>query len=153
MSARNAGLIPPPPLVYLAFIACGWWLAGRVPLDLPPHAATDLGGWVLMLAGVALMGWAALAMHRHRTTINPYGTPKRLLQTGPFRLSRNPIYLADTLVYCAVAFWLDSLWPWLLLPALTLTMQRSVIVPEERLLSRLFGDEYRRYQAQVRRWL
>lgn len=153
MSTKTAGLIPPPPLVYIVFMGGAWGLANSLPLDLPEHTLANLGGWVLLLVGIVLMAWAALTMHRHRTTINPYGTPSRLLQSGPFRYSRNPIYLADTLIYGAVGLWLDSLWPWLLLPILIIVMQRTVIQPEERLLMRLFGDDYRDYRVRVRRWL
>lgn len=153
MPAKTAGSIPPPPLVYLVFIACAWGLARWAPLDLPSHQLVTYGGWASIVVGVLLMLWAAREMYRHRTTINPYGTPSSLLQSGPFRFSRNPIYLADTFVYCGVALLLSSLWPWLLLPLLILCMQRMVIVYEEHLLTRLFGDQYRAYRRRVRRWL
>lgn len=153
MLTRSARPVPPPPLVYLAFIGCAWGLARAVPLDLPSHEMTAYVGWVMIGMGVLLMGFAALEMHRHRTTINPYGIPSSLLQSGPFRFSRNPIYLADTLIYCGIAFLLASLWPWLLLPLLIVCMQRTVIEREEHLLKRLFGDEYRTYLRRVRRWL
>lgn len=153
MATRSARPIPPPPLVYLGFIGCAWGLARTVPLDVPSHELTSYVGWVLIGLGVLLMVYAAVEMYRHRTTINPYGKPSSLLQSGPFRFSRNPIYLADTLVYCGLAFLLASLWPWLLLPLLIVCMQRTVIVHEEHLLKRLFGDEYRTYRRRVRRWL
>ncbi|MCZ4238087.1 isoprenylcysteine carboxylmethyltransferase family protein, partial [Staphylococcus equorum] len=79
--------------------------------------------------------------------------PRKLLVDGPFRVSRNPIYLADSLLYGGVALLWGSLWPWLLLPALVLVMQRGVIVHEERLLDQLFGEDYRAYRSRVRRWL
>ena len=132
MPAKSVGPIPPPPLVYLAFIGCAWALARWAPLDLPPHELVAYAGWTAIALGVLLMLWAAWEMLRHRTTINPYGRPSSLLQTGPFGFSRNPIYLADTLIYC---------------------MQRAVIVHEEHLLTRLFDDEYRTYRRRVRRWL
>lgn len=145
--------IPPPPLVYLAFIGCAWALSQAMPLDLPSHELARYSGWVSIAIGVVLMIRSALEMHRHRTTINPYGKPTSLLQTGPFRFSRNPIHLADTFIYCGVGLLLESLWPWLLLPLLILCMQRTVIVHEEHLLTRLFGDDYRTYRRRVRRWL
>ncbi|HCJ27952.1 MAG TPA: isoprenylcysteine carboxylmethyltransferase family protein [Pseudomonas sp.] len=153
MPTNSAGSIPPPPLVYLVFIGCAWGLARWVPLDLPPHELATYSGWVLIALGVLLMVWAACEMFRHHTTLNPYGKPSSLLQSGPFRFSRNPIYLADTLVYCGIALLLASLWPWLLLPLLIASMQRTVIVHEEHLLTRLFGDQYRAYRRRVRRWL
>ncbi len=62
------------------------------------------------------MLWAGLLMLWRKTTVNPYGEPARLLEEGPFRFSRNPIYLADSLIYCGIALLWGSLWPWLLLP-------------------------------------
>jgi protein-S-isoprenylcysteine O-methyltransferase Ste14 len=153
MSHVAARVIPPPPLVYLGFIVSAWALANWVPLDLPAHELVFYAGWVLIALGVVLMFWSALEMFRHRTTINPYGKPSSLLQSGPFRFSRNPIYLADSFIYCGVGLLLDSVWPWLLLPLLIFCMQRAVIVHEEHLLLRLFGDDYRIYRRRVRRWL
>ncbi|MCQ4280367.1 isoprenylcysteine carboxylmethyltransferase family protein [Pseudomonas stutzeri] len=153
MSHASARLIPPPPLVYLAFMGCAWGLSRAVPLDLPEYELTFYAGWVVVAVGIALMLWSALEMFRYRTTINPYGKPSSLLQSGPFRFSRNPIYLADTFVYCGVGLLLNSVWPWLLLPLLIVCMQRTVIIHEEHLLLRLFGDDYRIYRRRVRRWL
>jgi protein-S-isoprenylcysteine O-methyltransferase Ste14 len=153
MFKRASGVILPPPLIYLIFILVAWALAERLPIDLPANAWTEVAGWSLIGAGVLLMGWAALLMRRHRTTVNPYGKPSRLLEEGPFGFSRNPIYLADTLIYAGIGLLLASLWPWLLLPLLILCMQGAVIVHEERLLDELFGDTYRAYRQRVRRWL
>jgi len=107
----------------------------------------------LIDAGVLLMLWAGLLMLWRKTTVNPYGKPSKLLEEGPFRFSRNPIYLADSLIYSGIALLWGSLWPWLLLPLVILTMQRGVIVHEERLLGQLFGEDYRAYCTRVRRWL
>lgn len=152
MNHASARVVPPPPLVYLVFIGSAWGLARWVPLDLPAHGLTVYAGWVSITVGIALMLWSAVEMLRHRTTINPYGKPSSLLQSGPFRFSRNPIYLADTLIYCGIGLLLNSVWPWLLLPLLVVCMQRTVIVQEEHLLLRLFGDDYRIYRRRVRRW-
>ena len=153
MSAGPSRVILPPPLIYLAFVVGAWALTQWVPLGLPEHEFMRYTGWVSITVGIVLMLWAALVMYRHRTTINPYGKPSSLLQTGPFGFSRNPIYLADTLIYCGIGLLLGSLWPWLLLPLLIACMQRTVIIHEEHLLTRLFGDDYRTYRRRVRRWL
>ncbi|WP_407295067.1 methyltransferase family protein [Stutzerimonas zhaodongensis] len=152
MNHASARAVPPPPLIYLVFIGCAWGLARWVPLDLPALELTVYAGWASITVGIALMLWSAVEMFRHRTTINPYGKPSSLLQSGPFRFSRNPIYLGDTLIYCGIGLLLHSVWPWLLLPLLVACMQRTVIVHEERLLLRLFGDDYRIYRRRVRRW-
>lgn len=153
MSRRSIPRILPPPLIYLLFVGLAWGLGALLPMPLPDNDWTHWAGWGLIDAGLVLMLWSALQMIRQRTTINPYGTPTKLLEQGPFRLSRNPIYVADTLIYAGIALLLASLWPWLLLPALILCMNRTVIRHEEALLTERFGDSYRAYQARVRRWI
>lgn len=153
MFKRASGTLVPPPLIYLLFLGAAWLLHTLLPLAVPRNLWTHYLGWGLIDAGVLLMLWAGLLMIWRRTTFNPYGTPQRLMEEGPFRFSRNPIYLADTLIYSGVALLWGSLWPWLLLPAVIISMQRGVIVYEEKLLAELFGEDYRAYCRRVRRWL
>ena len=128
---KNAtGVILPPPLIYLLFLAAAWLLDAMLPIALPQTLWTRYIGWGLIDAGVLLMLWAGLLMLWRKTTVNPYGKPAKLLEEGPFRFSRNPIYLADSLIYGGIALLWGSLWPWLLLPLVILTMQRGVIVHE-----------------------
>lgn len=153
MPKRRSRILLPPPLIYLLFLCIAWLLDALLPVELERSLWTHYFGWGLIDAGVLLMLWAGLLMLWRRTTVNPYGMPVRLLEEGPFRFSRNPIYLADTLIYCGIALLWGSLWPWLLLPALIFTIQRGVIVHEEQLLAELFGEDYRAYCQRVRRWL
>ncbi|AFM34637.1 MULTISPECIES: methyltransferase family protein [Stutzerimonas stutzeri subgroup] len=153
MFKRATGVILPPPVIYLLFLAAAWLLESVLPIALPRNLWTHYLGWGLIDAGVLLMLWAGLLMLWRRTTVNPYGKPAKLMEEGPFGFSRNPIYLADSLIYCGIALLWGTLWPWLLLPALVFTMQRGVIVHEERLLTQLFGDDYLAYCGRVRRWL
>lgn len=153
MFRRATGVFLPPPAIYLLFLALAWLLHRLWHLALPRNLWTHYFGWGLIDAGVLLMLWAGLLMLWRKTTVNPYGKPARLLEEGPFRFSRNPIYLADSLIYCGIALLWGSLWPWLLLPLVIYVMQRAVIRHEERLLVQLFGAAYRSYCARVRRWL
>ena len=153
MSRRATGVFLPPPAIYLLFLTLAWLLHWLWHLALPRNLWTHYFGWGLIDAGVLLMLWAGLLMLWRKTTVNPYGKPARLLEEGPFRFSRNPIYLADSLIYCGIALLWGSLWPWLLLPLVIHVMQRAVIRHEERLLVQLFGEAYRSYCARVRRWL
>ncbi|KRW72518.1 protein-S-isoprenylcysteine methyltransferase [Pseudomonas sp. TTU2014-096BSC] len=153
MSRRAIGIFLPPPAIYLLFLALAWLLHWLWHLALPRNLWTHYFGWGLIDAGVLLMLWAGLLMLWRKTTVNPYGKPARLLEEGPFRFSRNPIYLADSLIYCGIALLWGSLWPWLLLPLVIHVMRRAVIRHEERLLVQLFGEAYRSYCARVRRWL
>lgn len=153
MFKRATGVILPPPVIYLLFLAAAWLLESMMSIAMPQNIWTYYFGWGLIDGGVWLMLWAGLLMLWRKTTVNPYGKPARLLEEGPFRFSRNPIYLADSLIYCGIALLWGSLWPWLLLPAVIYSMQRGVIVHEERLLTQLFGDDYVAYRGRVRRWL
>lgn len=153
MFKRASRTLLPPPLIYLLFLGAAWLLNALWPLAVPRNLWSHYFGWGLIDAGLLLMLWAGLLMLWRRTTVNPYGKPRRLLEEGPFRVSRNPIYLADSLIYCGIALLWGSLWPWLLLPAVIISMQHGVIVHEERLLAELFGEDYRAYCRRVRRWL
>ncbi len=149
----RVGTLLPPPLIYLCFIQLAWGLSDVLPLPLLDNACTKWLGWGLILFSFGLLGWTVWEMVRQRTTLNPYGVPVMLLQHGPFRFSRNPIYLADTLIYCGIALLLSSVWPWILLPFLIYCMNYAVIEHEEALLETLFGEHYRMYRQRVRRWI
>ena len=75
------------------------------------------------------------------------------MAVGPYRFSRNPIYLVFTLLYAGVTVLANALWAAVLLPGVLIVMQRGVIACEERYREHGFGDEYRRYKAHVRRWV
>jgi len=153
MSTRRTRPLLPPPVIYLLFLATAWGLQQLLPVTLPSNDWTHYIGWGLIDLGLLLMLWAGLLMLWRKTTVNPYGTPRKLLEEGPFGFSRNPIYLADSLIYCGIALLYASLWPWLLLPLLILCIQYGVIRHEERMLDELFGEDYRAYRGRVRRWL
>lgn len=92
-------------------------------------------------------------MKRCRTPIEPGQIPARLVTTGPFRFTRNPLYLALLLVLTALAVMGNSLWLALGTGVLLLLLDRLVIVREEAVIRRTFGSEYSSYVARVRRWL
>jgi len=121
-------------------------------LIVPPVIGLSLGV-PLILAGGVLAFRANLAMRRAGTTSNPSLPATVLVVTGPFRFSRNPLYVARTLLYIGLAFAMDVLWPLLLLGPLMVVIQHGVIEREERYLDARFGNTYRHYQASVRRWL
>ncbi|MGH8488876.1 MAG: methyltransferase family protein [Gammaproteobacteria bacterium] len=110
-------------------------------------------GWSSIALGVLIAAFALSALHRARTPVNPYAPTTALVTGGPFRFSRNPLYLALTVIYLGAAGLLNSLWPVLLLPGLLWFMHWGVIIREERYLERKFGPAYQEYKARVRRWL
>lgn len=146
-------VIAPPPLIYVAAFVPGWFIdRALAPPDVPMWwrivAAVTLG-----LAGVLLAVSALLAFRRAHTTPNPYGESTAIVAGGPFRYTRNPMYLALTLLYTGMAFALNAPLTLLLLPLALVAMHHGVIRREENYLEQKFGDEYRQYKARVRRWI
>lgn len=106
-----------------------------------------------MVISAAFARWAFVTLRRAGTSASPYRPSAALTTTGPFRFSRNPIYLAMTGLYLGVSLLVNSVWPLLLLAPLLLVMHRGVILREERYLSAKFGEVYAAYKSGVRRWL
>lgn len=150
---RKPYFILPAPLVYVAFFLLAWALSSIWPWPLSENPWTLFLGWMAIDASVLLMLWTAWLMLWRKTTLNPYGKPQQLLTEGPFRVTRNPIYVADTLFYMGVALLFADAWVWLFLPVVLIAVSFGVIRHEERLLMQHFGDDYRDYMNKVRRWL
>jgi protein-S-isoprenylcysteine O-methyltransferase Ste14 len=110
---------------------------------------------VLLCAGGVLMLVAVISFVLAKTTINPMRPEgaSRLITTGIYRLSRNPIYLADVLLLAAWAVWLGSLVSLVLIAAFVGYIHHFQILPEERALRQIFGENYTAYCSRVRRWL
>lgn len=148
-----AGVIAPPPLVYAAPLLLGVLLQRLRPARLAPRSVAWPLGINSALAGGALIVWGVRTMRRIGTHPDPRHPSTALAIEGPYRFTRNPLYLGMTLIYSGITLIANALWAALLLPVVLAVMQRGVIDREERYLARRFGDEYRRYKARVRRWL
>jgi protein-S-isoprenylcysteine O-methyltransferase Ste14 len=96
---------------------------------------------------------ALIAFHRAGTSAKPWRPATALVLTGPYRFTRNPMYLGFTLLYLGITLWVNSVWPLLILPVVVVVMDRGVIAREEAYLEARFGEEHRRYKARVRRWV
>jgi len=146
----TSGVSIPPPLVYLAAFLLGFGLEALWPVSVYSSKVYPHFGKAIVLAGVFLMIWAGFTFYRHKTSVDYRSPTRTIVQSGPFRLSRNPIYLGLTLI-CA-GMLLPSLWSLVVLPA-CLLIRRWVIVKEEAYLERKFGEEYDGYKTRVRRWI
>jgi protein-S-isoprenylcysteine O-methyltransferase Ste14 len=149
----KAGVIAPPPMIYLGSLVFGLLLNRRFPVTFLPRKIARNFGWPLLGGGVLLMGWFEWAMRRAGTPTNPYKPVSHVVTQGPFRYTRNPGYLAMATIYMGITSLANALWAVLLLPVALIVVQRGVIEREERYLERKFGEEYLRYKAQVRRWI
>lgn len=148
----NAGVRVPPPLVYVAGFAAGALLQRLAGLP----ALTDrlaVPAAVVGVAGMALVVWSLVLFRAAGTHIEPTKPTTALVSSGPFRLTRNPVYLGFALLYLAAAAWFGASGALLMLPLVIAVVDRTVIAREERYLERVFGDAYRRYRRSVRRWL
>lgn len=151
---ESASSIAPPPLLYIGSLVIGFLIQAALPQPLFLSAPTrHLLGALLVLASAAFARWAFITMRRVGTSANPRKPSSALATDGPFRLSRNPIYLAMTGLYLGIALLGNSWWPLLLLVPLLLVMHYGVILREERYLATQFGEIYLAYKANSRRWL
>jgi protein-S-isoprenylcysteine O-methyltransferase Ste14 len=144
--------LAPPPLVYALALYAAWWLEQRHSLAFGLEPWADIVGWGLISLGLAGFGWALAAIWGHRTTVNPYKAASNLVTLGPFAHSRNPIYVSDWFVYFGATLILGTAWPVLLALLVWGVIRHGVIAHEEAHLLAKFGDEYRTYCRQVRRW-
>jgi protein-S-isoprenylcysteine O-methyltransferase Ste14 len=149
----RAGVIAPPPLIFVVFILLGWLLEFRLPTTVltgPLWARIGIG--LIVLAALIIL-IAVLQFRRARTSPEPWRPTTAIVDTGLFRYSRNPMYLAAALFHVGIALVLGSLWIVAgLVPALVV-LHYGVIRREEVYLTRKFGDAYRSYLARVPRWL
>ena len=152
----HPGVIAPPPLIYFGFLLLGWVLDEQVlhlafPFELT--MTVKVIAVVLIVAGMGLEAWSGGLFKKVGTNVVPWSPSTALVFDGPYRFSRNPMYVGFTLVYLGLALGLQS--PSaviLLIPCLAL-MTWGVILREERYLEARFGKPYLDYKGRVRRWL
>lgn len=145
-----------PPLLLAPLMAAAMWLLARFT---PHFAISDLARWTASLAismcgfSVALLG--VLAFRRSGTTVDPTrpGRASSFVSSGVYRITRNPMYLGMAMALAAWAIFLAAPWAFVGPVFWVLYMNRFQVGPEERILAEMFGEEYTKYLATVRRWL
>ncbi|TMG94845.1 MAG: isoprenylcysteine carboxylmethyltransferase family protein [Betaproteobacteria bacterium] len=148
----NLGLVR-PPVVYLGSIALGLVLHLLWPARLvPPPVSTPVGAIVTVLA-IALFVSAVRTLQAAGTPIPGNRPTTAIVRTGPYRFSRNPIYLAFSILQLGISIWVNSVWLLATLAGAAALILYVVIRREEQYLERRFGARYLDYKASVRRWL
>jgi protein-S-isoprenylcysteine O-methyltransferase Ste14 len=156
MSARDqdrSGAVVIPPVVYLGFFLVGLALDLLFPVPLLPDAIQYGLGIVLIVASIALIPFSFHRFHALGTPLDVRKPTTAIITDGPYRFSRNPVYLAMTLLYCGIAVVLDGVWVVAMLIPVLIVMRYGVIRREEGYLEAKFGAEYVAYKRTVRRWL
>lgn len=153
----NPGVKFPPPFLYLLGLAIAWLLEKYVArIDLVGGTrstqALEFAGVALLFAGLAFVLWGMYTFARVRTGIIPIRPATQIVDHGPYRFSRNPMYSGMAIAYLGGAFIMNSGWALLLLPFVMIGIYNLVIKREERYLGSAFPSEYSEYRQKVRRW-
>jgi len=143
----------PPVIQFFACALVAWILA--LSFVATATAVPTIVPVVTALIGVSFLVFALSHFRKHQTTINPLepGNASKLVTSGIYRVTRNPMYVGLLLILLAWSIWLGNLSALIPVPIFILLMTALQIKPEERALLHLFGDEYRRYQSSVSRWI
>ena len=152
----HAGVFVPPPLLFAMPLLGALVLHGQRPWLIVDGGSTTLlvGGMLAICSAVALVLASIATFRKAETTILPAGRPTTaIVERGPYRLTRNPMYLSMAIAYLGVSMALNNLWAIVFLPAIVAIVDVFVIRREERYLTSKFGQTYRDYCSRVRRWL
>ncbi len=142
-----------PPIVALMFIAIAYFLGRFVALPFVVPLVLRYVGLVMTFVGFLLGIGALNEFRKARTTLDPHGSVKKLVTSGIYRFTRNPIYLGFLLMVIGLPLNSGLYWGIVMAPFYMITMSRLVIEPEENYLEKKFKDTYTNYKSQVRRWL
>ena len=161
MSTDDSNRIPhpgvnfPPPFYFVIGFLVGWLLHRMVPLRVPAAEsdAMNTAGWILIIAGLALLTWAQVTFLRHGTAIIPNRPASTMVTSGPYAFTRNPMYVSLIVLYIGLSLLTGILWPIIILPVVLILLTVLVIRREERYLDSAFGADYAEFRKRVRRWV
>ena len=147
----NPGVIAPPPLIFAGPLALGLLLQRFFPKKFLPRWIGITLGSLGIIVGAMLIQGGIRAMFSAQTNVDPRKPATTVVTGGPYRYTRNPLYMGLTLIYAGIALLANALWVLLLLPVVLAVMIYGVIKREEQYLERKFGEQYLSYKARVRR--
>jgi len=150
--SRTRVAVPPPLIIgipLLAALALQWF----IPLCFPPRWLGLMLGLLCGLPAIVLLASAWLAFRRNRTSMLFLRRSRALVVDGPFKFTRNPLYIGFALFYAGISLGVSAGWPLLFLPIIIMGLHYFAILPEERYLEYRHGAEYRAFKSRVHRWL
>jgi protein-S-isoprenylcysteine O-methyltransferase Ste14 len=158
VSERDAAAVRVfPPAIPLLTILAGFGLQSIWPISLGIATPAVVRYWIggLIFAGAVLLlgGWSVLLMRRSGQSENPWKPTTQIIERGPYRLTRNSMYLQMVVACVGVAVAFANVWILLLVPVCAWALQALAIIPEEQYLERKFGEHYLAYKKRVRRWI
>ncbi|HSP16128.1 MAG TPA: isoprenylcysteine carboxylmethyltransferase family protein [Thermoanaerobaculia bacterium] len=144
-----------PPILFFACLIVGGLLHLSWPFEIAPYSfeAGLIAGGACVCAAAALGALTIREMKRHETSLEPGQVPARLVTSGPFRFTRNPLYLAQLLFLAGIALAVNSAWFLVAAMVQLVLLDRLIVVREEAVIRQKFGTEYVSYVARVRRWI
>jgi protein-S-isoprenylcysteine O-methyltransferase Ste14 len=149
----NPGVIAPPPLIFLSGLILGGIVSWFYPVQMLNSGFAVILGNLLFLVGIAVIAIIYLQMKRAKTNIEPWKPTTKILDTGFYGFSRNPIYLGMILIYLGITCFFNFVWFLSFLPIVLLVIHFGVIFREEKYLEEKFGEDYLDYKKRVRRWI
>jgi protein-S-isoprenylcysteine O-methyltransferase Ste14 len=155
-SKDSPGVYVPPPLVYIACFLLSFLLQGYFTIRSAfffHSVAANIIGLLIIISGLIFAVPALRQFFKTKNTIILIKPASSLQTTGIYSYTRNPMYLSLLLIYLGMAFIFGNWWTLFLIPVLVIVILYRIILPEERYLTRAFGDEYAAYKTKVRRWI
>ena len=149
----SPGVIVFPPLLYVGTLSIGLALHHFCPMHLASGSPVWIAGAIIALAGGGMAQWGARTMRLAGTNIFPGKPALTIVSGGPFRFTRNPLYLGNAVFYLGLTLIFNTVWPLFLFVPMLCVIHWGIIRREERYLEAKFGDSYLAYKSQVRRWL
>ena len=149
----SPGVRIPPPFFFALGLIAGYLLSRVGPPLLFGSGSSSDAGIALIVVGASFAAWGMLTFRAARTAINPTRSASRIVTAGPYRFTRNPMYVGLTTVYLGSSLLIGTWWCIILLPVVLALLVRFVIRREEAYLDAAFHDDYAAYRGHVRRWV
>lgn len=153
MSTDHAGVKFPPPFIFLFSILIGLGINRFWPMSIVPSTLAMPLGLASIAVATIIVTLGFRELHQYKTTVRPNEPSSAIVKTGPYRFTRNPLYVSLSALQLGIGLWTNILWVVLMLIPVLIVMTTQVIAREEAYLERAFGEEYSSYKASVRRWI